>query len=184
MILTQPKTKMSRKAQAPEQETKQEAAAPAMVAGPETPEETTAPEAKMPRSVQLFDEIRGVVASLPRQEQAKVASLGVRRYDSGNSRPNGMGRAIPIYYPYLFSKNIYPQGMVSLKEKIEYVRSQMIEKAGDRKIDLLAADLAKVCEDAGVELPEHLTSNAVREALLNEAPIAGEPTEAEIENLF
>jgi hypothetical protein len=133
----------------------------------ETPIVTTeAPT--LPASVRLFDELREVVRNGTPQDRANVTALGARRYDSGNSRPsNSGGRAAPIFYPYLFSKNIFPATVRTPQQKLDFIRAEMLAKQDDKKIILLAVDLSKLLTDAGMELPEHLTQAAIKDAILS-----------------
>lgn len=134
----------------------------------ETPIVTTEAPA-LPTSVRLFDELREVVRNSTPQDRANVTALGARRYDSGNSRPsNNGGRAAPIFYPYLFAKSIFPTAVRSPQQKLDFIRAEMLAKQEDKKVILLAVDLSKLLTDAGMELPEHLTQAAIKDAILSQ----------------
>jgi len=134
----------------------------------ETPIVTTEAPA-LPTSVRLFDELREIVRNGTPQDRANITALGHRRYDSGNSRPSTSGgRAAPIFYPYLFAKNIFPNNVNTPQQKMNHIREEMLANQDDKKTTLLAVDLSKLLTDAGIELPEHLTQAAVKDAILSE----------------
>jgi hypothetical protein len=129
---------------------------------PDTNTETnTATSAPTTPAKAALTNLRELMREAEPSKQARIRAYGNRFYESDTIR-NGR----PVSYPYIFRRNIYPQEAKTEKQKLDHIEL-LLDENQDMSTQLLPVDLAKLCQDCGVKMPDHLMPDNIKAAIMS-----------------